>query len=97
MDQSKSRRVAKEVLSYFVLHPQARDTMEGIARWRLLDELARRTVDETVAAVQLLVAQGLLIEISPSASPPIYALNEMKISEAKKFVGLRRKSPSSRG
>jgi hypothetical protein len=89
--------VSKEVLSYFVRHPEAADSLEGIARWRLLDELTRRTVDETAAALKWLVAHGFLVEISPSASPPIYRLNATKIAEAKKFVGLRRKSSRSRG
>jgi hypothetical protein len=93
LDERKSRRVAREVLSYFVRHPQATDTMEGIARWRLLDELARRTVDETGAALKWLVARGFLVEISPSASPLLYHLNHTKIGAAQKFVGLRRKSP----
>jgi hypothetical protein len=96
LNERQTRRIAREVLSFFVRHPQAVDTLEGIARWRLLDELARRTVDETAWAVKSLVAQGFLVESLPSASPPVYRLNETKIVEAKKFVGLRRKSTGSR-
>ena len=65
---------------------QAADTIQGIARWRLLDELARRTVADTEAALEWLVAQGFLVEVSPSPSPPIYRFNETTIDQAKKFA-----------
>jgi hypothetical protein len=96
LDERKIKRICKEVLSYFVRNPQAADTLEGIARWRLLDELARRKVDETAAAVKWLVAHGYLLEISSSASAAIYRVNEPKLAEAKLFVGLQRDSPRLR-
>jgi hypothetical protein len=52
---------AKEVLSYFLRNPQAADTLEGVARWRLLDEPVHRSVEEINQALEWLVAQGFLV------------------------------------
>jgi hypothetical protein len=84
------------VLSYFVRYPEAADTLEGVARWRLLDELARRTVEETASAVKWLVAQGLLTESMPPGSAPVYALNKARMAEAKQLVGLSRRPTHSK-
>ena len=41
-----------EILSYFLRNPLAADTLEGVARWRLLDEVVYRKVEETRAALE---------------------------------------------
>jgi hypothetical protein len=53
--------VAASVLGYFRRHPRCVDDLEGIARWRLLDERVDQVVSETARALKRLVSQGLLV------------------------------------
>jgi len=54
--------VAEAVLRYFRAHPEAADGLEGIARWRLLEETSLQEVEATARALRLLVDRGLLVE-----------------------------------
>ena len=83
-----------EVLDHFVRNPQAADTLEGVARWRLLRETVHRSVEETAEALEWLVAEGLLNETSTTYSKPIYSLNPQVIDEAKELLA-RDESPES--
>jgi hypothetical protein len=77
--------VVKRVLSYFMRNPQAADDLEGIARWRLLDELIRSRVEETRHALAWLVARGFLLERVAGADP-VFTLNPEKIDEARRLL-----------
>jgi hypothetical protein len=63
-----------EVRSYFRAHPHAADSLEGIARWRLLEERALRQVEATQRALRHLVARGELVEETQSGMAPLYRL-----------------------
>jgi hypothetical protein len=69
-----------DILSYFARNPRAADSLEGIARWRLLDEVVRRKVNETYEALQWLVKEELLLETAASGAP-IYRLNPARSAE----------------
>jgi hypothetical protein len=75
-----------EVLSYFMRNPQAADNLEGIARWRLQDEIIRRKVEETRRALAWLVERGFLSENASGRADPIFTLNRAKIAEAREFL-----------
>jgi len=79
---NKTKRDAREILSYFMRNPQAADTLEGMVRWRLLSEVVHRKVDETRAALEWLVERGLLLETRSPGVGPIFSLNPEKIPEA---------------
>lgn len=79
--------VAKQVLRYFLRNPQSADTLEGIVRWRLLEERIHHTLVETQSALEQLVAERYLRVVSVSASEKIYTLNTTKRKEAEEFVG----------
>jgi len=78
--------VVREVMHYFLQHPTAADTLEGIARWRLLERRARDVVTETDAAVAVLVEQNILEEICAHGLPPLYRLNPEKIEDARRLM-----------
>ena len=65
--------VAREVIGYF-RRTAAVDTLEGIARWRLTQQQIDYTVDETAAALQLLMARGLVEEVPSAAGARLYRL-----------------------
>jgi hypothetical protein len=78
--------VVTEVLSYFMRNPQAADNLEGIARWRLLNEVIRRKIDETRVALAWLVEHGFLCESESIGADPIFTLNPKRIEEAQEFL-----------
>lgn len=82
MDTQPDAAAVNEILSYFVRNPQAADNLEGIARWRLLNEFITRKVDETQRALTWLVANGYLRETSTTGSGLIYCLNPDKADQA---------------
>ena len=76
----------KEVLNYFLRNPQAADSLEGIARWRLLDVVVRRKVEETQRALAWLVSCDFLIVITVAGAEPIFCLNPERSAEAEAFL-----------
>ena len=67
-------------------NPQAADSLEGIARWRLLDEVVRRKVDETQRALKWLVERDFLIVTNVAGAEPIFRLNPEKSADAEEFL-----------
>jgi hypothetical protein len=58
---SVSAGLAEEIRRYCAEHPDARDTLEGIAWW-LAMQRQNETLNDLRAAVDSLVAEGLLVE-----------------------------------
>ena len=77
---------AKEILAYFVQNPQAVDSLEGIACWRLPEERIRRQIKDANAALEWLVAKGYLQKISSPLAEPVYRLNEVNRSAVERFL-----------
>jgi hypothetical protein len=78
---------AREVLAYFVRHPQAADSLEGVARWRLLEETIYRRVEEVEEALRWLVERGFLAEESAVFGPAQFRLNPKSSAKAARFLG----------
>jgi hypothetical protein len=78
----------RRVLSYFLRHPRAADTLEGITRWRLMEEAVRRTTEEIGQALAWLVSAGLLRRREVPGSAPIYRLAEDRLGEAERLLSL---------
>jgi hypothetical protein len=64
-----------DLLNYYLTHPTAVDTSEGLARWRLLEEYVERTMRETEDALGWLVAHGFLREIPRRGGRPVFMMN----------------------
>jgi hypothetical protein len=85
--------MARDVLQYFVRNPQAVDSLEGVARWRLMDEIVRRTVDETRTSIGWLVERGYLTRNVAADGVSTFQLNAARIREAEAFLN---ESPAPR-
>jgi hypothetical protein len=70
--------IALAVLSYLQEHPDAKDTLEGIAQWWLLRQCSERRLAEVERGVSVLLAQGLIVEIRRGGLSPHYCLNKEK-------------------
>jgi hypothetical protein len=76
----------RDVLSYFVRHPRAADSLEGVVRWRLLEEKLDQDVNETRKALSWLVSQGLLLTDSPKGAKALFYLNGERVRDAERLV-----------
>jgi hypothetical protein len=79
-------KVSKEILSYFLRNPEAADDLEGVARWRLLNETIYRSVEETKNALEWLVKQGFLLKAAKGSTATMYRLNRQESTRAKSFL-----------
>jgi hypothetical protein len=86
MSPSSDHAAAREILSYFVRNPQAVDSLEGVARWRLMDEIVWRTLDETGAAITWLVEQRYLTSTVAVGGSETFQLNPARLCQAEEFV-----------
>ena len=77
---------AKDILSYFLRNPQAADDLEGVARWRLLNQTVYRDVEETSQALDWLVQHGFLGRVSRSGSGTIFSLRSEQRGAAEAFL-----------
>lgn len=77
---------ARDILRYFLRNPQASDSLEGVVKWRLVEEDVHRTVQATRCALQLLVDKGYLLEHRSAVAGESFALNLQKRHEAERFA-----------
>lgn len=78
--------MARDILRYFLRNPQAADSIEGVARWRLLEEVVQRQVEGTRRALSWLVRHGFLREVSTTSTGAIFSLNPERQGEAERFL-----------
>lgn len=74
--------VALEIIRYFLQRPDAADTLEGIARWRLMQQTIDRTIEETLAAVRLLIERGQIEEMRLAGGAIVFRLLRDKATDA---------------
>jgi hypothetical protein len=86
MDPQPDPQTMKQILGYFVRNPQAADSLEGVARWRLLDEIVRRKVRDSQMALEWLVDKGFLRKTVVADMEPIFSLNPARAAEAAQFL-----------
>ena len=76
----------REVLGLFLRNPDTSDTAEGVARWRLLDHIIFRTVEETESILKDLVALGYLEEIDTPGVQRLYRLRRGASVKAAEYI-----------
>jgi hypothetical protein len=65
----KQQGLEAEVLRYFVEHPEAVDSLEGICGWRLLGNRVRSQVENMQRVLDVLVAHEFLQRIETKSGP----------------------------
>ena len=86
MPRETGEEVARDILSYFLRNPQTADDLEGIARWRLMSETIRRSVEDTNRALEWLAEQGFLVQVTTAGAGPIFRLNQVNRARAETFL-----------
>ncbi len=79
-DESK---IGNEILAYLVDHPNARDTLEGIVEWWLLERVVKFQEAQVKKALAQLVAKELILEEKGSDLQIHYRINQSKYKEIK--------------
>ena len=82
----QDEELARNIIRYFLRNRFAADTLEGLVRWRLLEQRVDHDVEATVRALDLLVGKGLLREVQSPASGPLFSLDAGHTAEAERFV-----------
>jgi len=93
-DPEDDLAVARDILRYFLRNPEAADTVEGVARWRLVDEQIYRSLGRVNRAMAWLVSQGLLVK-EEVANSTIFHLNQNALRKIERFL-LERKAPGTK-
>lgn len=78
------RETARAILRYLVEHPEAKDTLEGIAQWWVGGETSKRVNVER--AVSLLLSRGLVLETRRKGLSPYYQLVSKERAAALKML-----------
>jgi hypothetical protein len=82
MGNDSRLRLAKDILSFYIEHPNTTESTEGLARWRLLAHYVDKTLHETDVAVTWLVTEGYLQAVFGTGNHRLFALNEARRRDA---------------
>ena len=77
---------AREILSYLIEHPDAKDTVDGILRWWLTKGNSEIRKGEVEEALDFLVAKGFLIERETSDLKKIYGVERERLGEIETYL-----------
>jgi hypothetical protein len=80
------RPLTDEVLAYLLQHPQAQDTIEGVAEWWLLEQRFRHAVADVEVAMSELVRNDFLIARRCGEGRMYYGLNRDKEREIRRHL-----------
>jgi hypothetical protein len=83
LDKSK---IAYEILAYLLDHPDAQDTLEGVAEWWLLERKIRDHVEIVKEALDELVREGWVIQLESVDSRIHYRTNRSRYGEIRTLL-----------
>lgn len=83
----RASRIAAEVASYLLEHPDAQDTLEGITDWWLMERRIREQSALVKAAIAELVSRGLVLEERREGLEPRYRINRERYGEIVALAG----------
>jgi hypothetical protein len=84
-----------EILAYFADHPEAKDTLEGIVEWWLLEECIKRANGQVKAVLTQLVEDGLLMARECTVGRVYYWINRQKMREIRRLLKKEHREPST--
>ena len=74
-------QIAKKILTYLADHPDAKDTLDGILQWWLLEQQIKHEVESVREIVSERVKGKLLLKRKSRDSRVHYRLNRKKYEE----------------
>jgi trehalose-6-phosphatase len=96
MDREQTRsEIERDILEYLTDHADAKDTLEGVAEWWLLQHAIRSRTADVANVLADLVARGILIEHKRAGTRTHYRVNEDRRADIARLV--RRDDSRQRG
>ncbi len=86
--------VATQILSYFLRNPEQADSLTELARWRLMEERIRLSVESTQAALNWLVAEGYVQQEARVGTESLFRLNPERRQDAESLLKEERQQQS---
>jgi hypothetical protein len=68
--------LSQKILNYLKKHPQAGDTLEGIAMWWLAQQRIDEIVDEVAETLDILIKKGSVQALESQSGVTIYKVNK---------------------
>ena len=88
--------IASDILAYLVEHPQAQDTLEGIAQWWLMEQRIKQVISEVESALAELVLEGLVLEHEGADGQVRYSINLEKRAQIRARLKQGKRRPRKR-
>ena len=79
-------QTTRAILSYLAEHPEAQDTLEGIAEWWLLEQKIKTRTAEVTEALSELVARRLVVERKGPDRRSRYKVNRRRLREISALI-----------
>jgi hypothetical protein len=76
----REAELAEAIIAYLAEHPQAMDTLEGIAEWWLMRHRVRNELEMVARAIERLAAEGLIEKVGPDETC-LYRLKQLSQTE----------------
>jgi hypothetical protein len=86
MYDERRSHVAKAILAYLLDHPDAQDTLAGVAEWWLPEEEANTQLAIVKDALDQLVTQELVLERRSKDLQTHYRINDQRLKEIEQLV-----------
>ncbi len=86
MYDERRSHVAKAILAYLLDHPDAQDTLAGVAEWWLPEEDANTQLAIVKDALDQLVTQELVLERRSKDLQTHYRINDQRLKEIEQLV-----------
>lgn len=81
--KTEKSHICQEILSYLAEHPDAKDTIEGIVEWWLLEQKIKHQINVVKDALAELVDKGLIMERKNENAHTHYEINQQKYQKVK--------------
>ena len=78
--------IAYTILNYLVRHPSAKDTLEGIVSWWVLNEQIDRALEKVREALDFLEAREFITVRKFRSQEKYYQLNRERLAEIRKML-----------
>ncbi len=79
--KDETQETAHKILAYLMDNPDAKDTLEGILDWWLLQQDLRRNIALVRKALDKLIDKKLLLERKGNDKQKYYQVNHEKLNE----------------
>jgi hypothetical protein len=86
MSDERRSHVAKAILAYLLEHPDAQDTLAGVAEWWLPEQETNTQLAIVKDALDQLVTQELVLERRSKDLQTHYRINDRRLKEIEQLV-----------